>query len=213
MMRTEDLIARLAAQAAPVRPLRPPAARLAMWFALALPAVVLVVLSMGVREDLVQRLGEPMFVLRIAASLATAAAAALAGLALGVPGRSRAWGLLPLAPLGLWLASLGRQCLLELGGQAETELLAAPHLHCLPDIAVMMGLPTITMVVMVLQGAGLRRRLELALGGLAAAALSNAALSLAHPVDAGLLVLLLQLAVVAVIAVGAGRGASLTASP
>ncbi|CUW40111.1 protein of unknown function [Magnetospirillum sp. XM-1] len=209
-MKTEELIARLAAQAAPVHPLKAPVRRLATWFALALPAVVLVALSMGLRDDLSQRLAEPVFLLRISASLATAAAAALAGLALGVPGRSRAWGLAPLVPLGLWLASLGRQCLLEWGGHVQTELLAAPHLHCLPDIALMMGLPTIAMVVMVLRGAGLRRRMELLLGGLAAAALSNAALSFAHPVDAGLLVLLLQLAVVGGVAVTAGRDASLT---
>lgn len=211
-MRTEELIERLAAQAAPVRPLRPPSARLLVWFALAVPAVAVVALTMGLRGDLAQRLAEPVFQLRLFASLATAAAAALAGLALGVPGRSRAWGLAPLAPFVLWLASLGRQCLLEFRGEAEAELLAGPHLHCLPDIAVMMALPTIAMVVMVLQGAGLRRRLELALGGLAAAALSNAALSLAHPVDAGLLVLVLQLAVVAALSHWMGRDASLTAS-
>lgn len=211
-MRTEELIARLAAQAAPVRVLPPPSARLLLWLALALPAVAVVTLAMGLRQDLALRLGEPVFLLRLGASLATAVAAALAGLALGVPGRRRAWVLAPLLPLALWLLSLGRQCLLEIRGEAAAELLTGPHLHCLPDIAVMMGLPTIAMAIMVLRGAGLRRRLELALGGLAAAALSNAALSLAHPVDAGLLVLLAQGGVVAVLALGMGRDASLTES-
>ncbi len=204
-MRTEELIERLAAQATPIRPLRPPSARLLMWAALAVPMVIVVALIMGLRDDLWQHLAEPLFQLRLGASLATALLAALAGLTLGVPGRTWAWVLAPLLPLSLWLASLGRQCLLEFRGEAEAELLVPPHLECLPDIVVMIALPTIVMLMMVLKGAGFHRRLELALGGLAAAALSNAALSLAHPVDAGLLVLLLQMAVVAVLSVLLGR--------
>lgn len=204
-MKTEELIERLAAQASPVRPLRSPATRLAMWAALAVPMVMVVALSMGLRDDLSQRLAEPAFQARVAASLATALLAAFAGLALGVPGRAWAWVLAPLLPLILWLSNLGRQCLLELRGEAEVELLAPPHLDCLPDIVVMIALPTIVMLMMVLKGAGFHRRLELALGGLAAAALSNTALSLAHPVDAGLLVLLLQMVVVAGLAVLLGR--------
>jgi hypothetical protein len=205
-MKTVDLIQSLAAQAAPVRPLRPPSVRLLLWFALAVPAVTIVVLSMGVRGDLSIRLAEPMFLTRLFASLATAAFAALAGLILGIPGRSRAWAAAPLLPLALWLGSLGQQCLLELRGEAETELLVMPHLHCLPDITVMMALPTVAMVLMILRGAGFHQRLELALGGLAAAALSNTALSLAHPDDAGVLVLLLQMVVVAALALGMGQG-------
>lgn len=205
-MRTEELIQSLAAQAAPVRPLRSPSIRLLLWFALAVPAVAIVVLNMGVRGDLIVRLAEPIFLMRLFASLATAAFAALAGLILGIPGRSRVWAAAPLLPLALWLGSLGQQCLLELRGEAEAELLVTPHLHCLPDIAVMMALPTVAMVLMILRGAGFRRRLELALGGLAAAALSNTALSLAHPVDAGVLVLLLQMVVVAALALGVGQG-------
>ncbi len=205
-MKTEDLIQSLAAQAVPVRPLRSPSLRLLLWFALSVPAVAIVVLYMGVRGDLIVRLADPMFLMRLFASLATAAFAALAGLILGIPGRSRAWAVAPLLPLALWLGSLGQQCLLELRGEAKAELLVAPHLHCLPDIAVMMALPTVAMVLMILRGAGFRRRLELALGGLAAAALSNTALSLAHPVDAGVLVLVLQMVVVAVLALGVGQG-------
>ncbi len=204
-MKTEELIERLAAQAAPVHPLRPPSARLLMWTALAVPMVMVVALSMGLRDDLSQRLAEPLFQMRLASSLATALLAALAGLTLGVPERTWAWILAPVLPLILWLASLGRQCLLEFRGEAETELLAPPHLDCLPDIVVMIALPTIAILMMVLKGAGFHRRLELALGGLAAAALSNTALSLAHPVDAGLLVLLLQMVVVAVLSMLLGR--------
>jgi hypothetical protein len=209
-MKTEDLIHTLSARVEPVRPLNPPSVRLLSWLALALPAVAVVAVVMGLRADLGQRLGEMLFDLRLVSSLATAALAALAALALGVPGRSRARALAPLPPLVLWMASLGRQCFLEIQGAAEKELLAGPHLHCLPDIAVMIALPTLAMVALVLRGAGFRRRLELALGGLAAAALANTALSLAHPVDAGVLTLAAQMAVIAVLSLFLGKDASLT---
>ncbi|MBI3443884.1 MAG: DUF1109 family protein, partial [Magnetospirillum sp.] len=157
------------------------------------------------RQDLALRLEEPAFVVQLAACVATAFTAALAGLILGVPGRSRNWAMLPLPPLLLWLASFGRQCLLEWRGEAEGELLIGPHFHCLPDITVMMALPTLAIMVMVRRGAGFERRLETLLGGLAAAALANAALSLAHPQDAGLLVLLVQMVVVVALSLWAGR--------
>lgn len=212
-MKTEDLIQTLTARVEPVRPLRPPSLRLLAWLAMALPAVAVVALAMGLRQDLGQRLGEPMFDTRLVSSLVTSALAALAALMLGVPGRSKAWALAPLPSFLLWMVSLGRQCFLEVKGEAELEMLAGPHLHCLPDITVMIALPTIAMVSLVQRGAGFRRRLELALGGLAAAALGNTALSLAHPVDAGVLTLIAQLVVIAVLSYFLGKERSLTPLP
>lgn len=204
-MNTDDLIRSLSERPAPVKRLLPPVVRALQWAVLALAAVAAVVLKMGLRPDLAARLDEPAFLVQLAACAVTAFTAALAGLMLGIPGRPRAWALLPLPSFAVWLASFGRQCLLEWRGETEGELLIGPHFHCLPDIAVMMALPTLVIMAMVRRGAGFERRLETLLGGLAAAALANAALGLAHPRDAGLLVLLVQMMVVAALSWWMGR--------
>lgn len=205
MTNTDDLIRSLAEDVRPVRRLSPPLWRALGWGGLAVPAVITVAAVMGFRPDLAARMAESGFVLGLVACLATAGSAAVAALALGVPGRSKAWALLPVPSLLIWLGHFGRQCVLEGLGLYDGDLLTGPHLHCLPDIAVMTGVPTVVMLGMVQSGARFERRLAVLLGGLAAAALANAGLSLAHPQDAGLLVLLIQFAAVGLISMRWGR--------
>ena len=83
-------------------------------------------------------------------------------------------------------------------------MLSGPHLHCLPDIAVIAAIPTAVLLLMLRRGACFEPRLPLLLGGLAAAALAHGGLSLAHPEDAGLLVLIFQFIAVALLALTVG---------
>ncbi|CAA7624745.1 NrsF family protein [Magnetospirillum sp. SS-4] len=205
MTGTDDLIRRLAERAVPVRRLRPPLMRAALWLAVVVPALLGVALVMGPRVDLAGHLAEPSALLTLGAGLVTAFCAAAAALALGIPGLSPGWALLPLPPMLVWLAGFGRQCVLEWLGLVEGSRLGLPHPECLPDIVVMTAVPTVVMVMMVRRGAWLRPRLALAMGGLAVAALTNSALGLIHPDDAGLLVLLVQFAVLASLAAVLGR--------
>jgi hypothetical protein len=115
---TEDLIQSLADEARPVRRLRPPAVRAAVWLGLVLAAgAVGVALFSDVpatwaRAD---RLEEKLAFL---GALLTGIAGVVAACHLALPDRSRRWALVPLPPLVLWLASSGVGCL-RLWGQAS----------------------------------------------------------------------------------------------
>ena len=205
MTDTDDLIRSLAKDMTPVRRLSPPGWRALGWSAMSVPVVAVIAVKMGLRPDLAVRMVEPGFLVALIACLVTALCGAIAAMMLGVPGRSQAWALLPLPPLLVWLGSFGHQCVLEWLGLYDGELLTGPHLHCLPDITVMTAVPTVVMLMMVRAGARFERRLALLLGGLAAAALANAGLSLAHPQDAGLLVLMVQFTAVGLLSRLPGR--------
>jgi hypothetical protein len=110
MKTNSELIERLAGSAHPVRRLRPPLARLGVWFTMALAIILAGALIYGLRVDLMQRLAEPAFALRLAGSLATAALAGLAAFNLSLPDRSDLWLALPVPTLLLWLSTLGYGC-------------------------------------------------------------------------------------------------------
>ncbi len=78
MIKTPDLIASLAANATPVRRLRPPVMRAACWLLLAAAVLTLLAINQGIRPDFAQRLREPAFVICMAASLLTGVLAAIA---------------------------------------------------------------------------------------------------------------------------------------
>ena len=71
MIRTSDLIDVLAADARPVRRLRSPAVRAALWLALAVLVFGALAAGLGVREDLAQQLQRLSFVVGMAGSLLT----------------------------------------------------------------------------------------------------------------------------------------------
>lgn len=203
-MRTDDLILSLSQDARPIRRLAPPSRRALRWFALAVPTVAAIAVFMGLRADLGLRMAEPAFVIQLIACGVTAFCAAIAGLTLTIPGTSRRWALLPVPPMLVWLGGFGRQCVLEWLAPESGTLLSGPHLHCLPDIAVITTIPTVILLIMLRRGAGLYPRLPVMLGGLAAAALAHGGLSLAHPEDSGLLTLIFQFSAVGILALVAG---------
>lgn len=204
MMNTEDLIRSLAEDAHPVRRLPSPGRRALSWITIAVPTVAAIALLMGLRSDLATRMAEPAFAIQLLACLATAFFAAIAGLALSIPGTSRLWALAPVPPMLVWLGGFGRQCVLEWLSPEPGDLLAGPHLLCLPDIAVITAIPTVVLMVMIYRGAWFNRRLPVLLGGVAAAALAHGGLSLAHPQDAGLLVLIVQFIAIGLLSLTAG---------
>ena len=204
MTTTDDLILSLSQDAQPVRRLPPPTRRAFSWFALAVPVVAAIALAMGLRVDLGLRMAEPAFVLQLIACGLTAICAAVAGLALTIPGTPKYWAMLPVPPLLVWLGGFGRQCVLEWLALDSGELLSGPHLHCLPDIAVITASPTAVLLLMLRRGACFEPRLPVMLVGLAAAALAHGGLSLAHPEDSGLLVLIFQFLAVGLLALVVG---------
>src|SRR5262245_53446558 len=202
-MQTDELIQRLAADTAPVRPLRAPWLRGLLWLALALPYVAIVVWSHLTRLD-AQMLADWRFLVEQAATFATALTAAIAAFASIVPGYNRRWLLLPLGPLALWLISVGHGCIqdwlrLGLGGLA-----LRPDWDCLPAALIIGIVPAAAMLFMLRRGAPLFPRMTLALGALAVAAISNLGMQLFHIHDASIVLLIWHLGGVAVISLLAG---------
>lgn len=189
-MRSEDLIARLAAEARPVRRMAPPGLQALAWLGLAVLAIGAAVAVEGVRHDLAERMALPQEVAQFLASVATGVAAAFAAAMLARPDRSPAWALLPLVPLALWLGSLGWGCFADLARMGPEAWAMGTSWGCLRFI-VLMGTPLTAALLLLLRHAGPIRPLPvLLLGSLASAALCSAGLSLFHHLDAMLMILL-----------------------
>jgi hypothetical protein len=203
-MDTDELIRRLAADARPVSRLRPPWTRAALWLALSVPYVAAVVWGKLAVLGTTDVLTDPRFLIEQAATFATAVMAAAAAFASIVPGYDRRVLLLPLAPLVVWLASVGSGCLddwLRLGAEG---LAIRPDWECLPAASVIGILPAVVMLLMLRRGAPLHPRVTLLLGALAVAAIGNFGMQLFHFRDASIMVLVWHLGSVAVISALAG---------
>ena len=191
-MNTEELIDALAADLKPVRRLLPPVWRLIGWLAVSLPVTALLVVAMGVRPDIDAKLADPVFLTQELASLVTALLAGWAALVSCVPGERR-WKLwAPVAPLALWMATLGRQCWDEWVRLGLSGMEFHSDLMCLPAIAMTGAVPALAIVLAVRRGSRLYTPYAVLWGSLAAAALANVGLRLFHMEDAALMVMVWQ---------------------
>jgi hypothetical protein len=117
LMDNEQLIKSLTADLRPVRPLRSPLLRAALWLGgAALVSALVVSLSVGVHV-FAARVAVPRVAWQCAGEALTAASAVLAALMRSVPGRSPRWALLPVPGCALWLGASGLGCLANGWGQ------------------------------------------------------------------------------------------------
>lgn len=192
---TQELINTLAANVTPVRRLRPPMLRYAVWLAFAVLIVAMLGVSHGVRPGLAQRLEDPLFVLRVAAALTTGILAAAAAFLISVPDRSRRWSLLPLPAAVVWAATIGYGCLTDWISLTPGGIRPGGTLSCLATL-VLTGTPlSLAMYVMTRRASPLRPVPVTLLGALAVAAVTATALSLFHALDATVLILAWNLGV------------------
>jgi hypothetical protein len=208
---TNDLagfIRRLAESSQSVRPLPHPWMRTAVWLALSVPYMAIVVLMMSPRADLAAKMSNSRFVIEQLAALATAIAAATAAFATTMPGYTRRIILLPLVPLAVWLGSLGSGCVQDWIQRGTQGLSLQPDWICFPATIMIGAVPALAMAAMLRRGAPLTPHLTTALGGLAAGGLGNFGLRLHHPQDASVMVLVWQVGVVFVLSVIAGSAGS-----
>ena len=183
-MKTEDLIAQLAADAAPVRRLRSPSRRLAGWLIAALVATAAGVLLFGVRSDVADAAASPRLVAWFALTVGTAVAAAAAALVLGVPGldRSPAARWLPIVLLLGWSAALAGA--LVASGEALPRLAAMPvHQLCVIQIALLAMMPAAASFVLLRRAAPLRGHWASGLAALSGLALGAAGTQLLCPLN------------------------------
>ena len=203
MIKTSDLIEALVADARPVRRLRAPALRAALW--LLLPALIfgLLVAAHGVRPDLAPQLDQPDFVVGMAASLLTGVLAAVASFMLNLPDRSRGWALLPVPTLVLWLATIGYGCLTRWVDMGPDGMQLGASARCFATV-ILTSLPlSLAMFIMLRHGSLLRPSTVTLTGSLAIAAITASAMTLFHPLDATVMILIWNLGTAALI-VGAG---------
>ncbi len=190
MITTPDLIESLVANAAPVRRLRPPVARAVGWLLFAALMLALLAVSHDVRPDLALRLRQPEFVIGVAASLATGVLAAIASFLLSIPDRSRAWLLLPLPALFVWVSTLGYGCLINWVSLQPGSVPFGEEAGCFA-LLVLTGVPLSLAMLIMLRHAALLAPTRVAIsGGLAVAAVTATALSIFHDHDASAIILI-----------------------
>ena len=180
----EQLIRDLTADLVPVRRLASPSLRALGWLAVVV-AVSIALAMVANLPALWHRLsGAPDMWLAVLGSAATAVLAAIAAFHLSLPNARRAWALLPLPAMLLWIVASGLGCL-------RTWL--APDTHvadmseardCLMFI-VGLSVPLSALLIMMLRRAcTLQPGLTAAIAGLAAAAAAATLLNFFHPFDA-----------------------------
>jgi hypothetical protein len=190
VIKTPDLIASLAANATPVRRLRPPVMRAACWLLLAAVVLTLLAVNQGLRPDLVQQLSEPAFAVSMTASLLTGVLAAVVAFLVSLPDRSRLWLLLPVPALVAWLSNVGYQCLVQWVAIGPDGISLGEAARCFATL-VLTSLPlSLAMLVMLRYAAPLRPNAATFMGSLAVAAITATALSLFHTVDATVMILM-----------------------
>jgi len=196
---TPDLIESLVAGAKPVRRLRPPAARAALWLLFAAVIVSLLAISHGLRPDLGARLGQPLFVTGLAASLLTGALAAVAAFIVSLPDRSRLWLLLPAPALALWMSTISYECLTDWVSLRPDGVSLGEAADCFATL-VLTSVPLwLALLLMLRYAALLFSTAVAAAGSLAVAALAATALSLFHGLDASAMILMWNLGAAALL--------------
>jgi hypothetical protein len=197
--RTEELIDALAERAAPVRRLRPPLVRAALWLAFAGILIALIAAGHGgIRPDFTVQLRQPAFAITIGAALATAVLSAIAAFAVSIPGRSRWWPALSLPPLAVWMSTIGYGCFAD-WVSLEPGFGLGEELRC-AAILVVTSVPLAIALAAMLRYAAMLRPGAVALsGGLAIAAIVAAALPLFHDHDATAMILVWNLGAAALL--------------
>lgn len=199
-MKTPDLIDALAESATPVRPLRPPLMRAALWLAMAGALLALLAIGHGVRTDLPARLQQGVFIASMGAALLTGILAAVAAFKLGQPECSRWWCLLPVPALAVWVSSIGYGCLIDWVEIGPDGVRMGEAVRCFSTL-LLTSLPlSAAMLVMLRHVAVLRPTVVSATCGLAIAAMTSFALSLLHDLDATIMILVWNLGTALIIA-------------
>jgi hypothetical protein len=199
MATTDEFIASLAEDLAPVRRLRPPFVRAMLWVLLASALVALLAAIRDLRADMDLMIVHPAYWMQVIGAWLTGATATLAAFKISLPDRSRAWMLLPLAPAVLWLSGFAGGCLADWIAIPSGAPVMHDSVRCLTTI-ILATVPLAGVLWMMLRRARPLRPSGTALvAAVAVAAFADTAHLLIHVVEASLLVLLVNLVPVALI--------------
>lgn len=202
--RDEALIGQLASGLTPVRRLRPPAQRIAVWVGV----IALAVLAMTPFVDwptvMPRVMVSPDAWLAIVGSALTAVTAVIAAVRLGLPDASRRWALLPIAPAALWLGASGAGCMRIAPVAASTAAAGAQDSGDCFAFIVGVSVPLVLVLALILRRSyTLHPHLMTQMAGLACAAASATLLVLIHPFQISWLDLGMHAMAVALVMLGA----------
>ncbi len=198
-MRDDALIAALASDLAPVRPLWRPAARAAAWLGVVLvvAAGLVVLADMGAVRSRMAEAVDLRFVLL--GSVLTTVLAVLAAFELSVPGRPGWWLAVPLPAVALWVGASGWGCLRAWVWPGLVPATLGDTFECVRFITLVSVPLSALLLWMVSRGCPLCPGRAAAMAGLAGAAASASLLTLFHPFDASAVDLLMHGLAVAVV--------------
>jgi hypothetical protein len=200
---TERIIERLVADARPVRRLRPPILRAALWL-LAVAAIAAIAILLFADLDVAgRRLHDPKLALEMLATLLTGIAAVVAAFHLSLPDRSPAWALLPLPFLAVWIASSGYSCYRHWISVGPDGWELGDSARCLRFILAV-SLPLgVSLLLLLRRAAPLTPVRVAAIGGLGTAAIAAFVLQFFHPFDVTFMDLSVHLGAVALVVAAA----------
>jgi hypothetical protein len=197
---TEDLIARLAASAQPVRRLAPPMIRALVWLAVVAVLSGAAVLKLSNLAVFAHRASDPRLALELTATLATGIAGVVAAFHLSVPDRPRAWALLPLPFAAVWMGLSGLGCWRYWAEQTANGWRLGESSQCFVFLLAT-GVPLAGLLLLALRRARpLQPRLTAMAGAAGVAGLAAFLLQFFHPFDVTLLDLGAHLAALAILA-------------
>jgi hypothetical protein len=196
---TPQLIDALVARATAVRRLRAPLVRAGLWLGFAALVLALLTAVHGVRSDLVVHLRQPVFLVSLAAALATGILAAMAAFLVSLPDRSPWWLLLPVPTLAAWLSTIGYGCLTDWVSMDPAGVRLGETARCFATLLLTSAPLSLAMLAMLRYAAVLRARAVAWMCALAVAALTSFALSLDHDLDATVMILVWNLGTAALI--------------
>ena len=196
---TERLIERLAAEAEPVRRLRPPGLRAGLWLLAVAAVAAIAIAAFADLHVFAQRARDPKLVADMIATVVTGIAAVLAAFELSLPDRRAAWALLPLPPLAAWIATSGYNCYRHwiTFGPDGWELGESTHcFRFILSVSVPLGL---TLWLLLRRANPLAPGRVAAVGGLGIAALAATLLQFFHPFDVTLMDLSVHAVAIAIV--------------
>jgi len=180
----DHLIDALTADLRPVRRLAPPVLRALLWLVIVAGVAAALAAFADVAAMRNRIAATPDMALAVLGSIATAVTAALAAFELSLPDRSRAWALLPLPALALWLFASGLGCL-RAYVVPDTHVAALGETRdCLVFIVGLSVPLSAALIVMLRRGFTLTPALTATMAGLAAAAAAASLLNFFHAYDA-----------------------------
>ena len=147
----------------------------------------------GLRLDLVRRLGEADFWIGIGATSATGVLAAIAAFLVSLPDRSRWWLLLPLPAALVWVSNIAYQSLTDWVAIGPGGISLGETADCFATL-VLIGLPlSLASFVMLRHAVHFNLTSVTMMASMAVSGIAAAGMSLLHPLDASILILIFNL--------------------